>query len=101
MTMNKKAPEGTAIPNTGANKEQFYTGISEELLQEFISLREKFMPLYSETGLISIESSGGIHLKDADFLDTFQDYEVINRKDANYPTELYTTYNGVRFFCIR
>ena len=102
MNIIKKESVGTAIPETGSieiNQEQ--NTIPEELLKEFISIRERFLPLWSATGLISLEGSSGIHLEDEQFLATFPEHEVITRDDEKYPEELFTIFEGVRFFCIK
>lgn len=102
MNIIKKESVGTAIPETDSieiNQEQ--NTIPESLLKEFISIRERFLPLWSVTGLISLEGSSGIHLREAQFLATFPEYEVIVRDDEKYPEELFATFEGVRFFCIR
>lgn len=77
--------------------------IPEELLKEFISIRNQFLHLYSITGLISVESIDGIHLREKDFLATFRDYESepFCCDGSTHTEKLFTSFDGVRFFCIR
>ena len=102
MNIIKKESVGTAIPETDSSEiNQLHNTTNEELLKEFIELRERFQPLYRETGLISIENGGGIMLTPEMFFDTFQTYKTKPRNSEEYPEELYAYYNNVRFFCIR
>lgn len=95
---NEKAP----VTEQGASEiNQLHNNTNEELLKEFIELRERFQPLYEETGLCSIENSIGIHLTPEMFFDTFQTYKTKPRKSKGYPEELYAYYNNIKFFCIR
>lgn len=88
-------------PETIANKNnQLHNNTDEELLKQFIELRERFQPLYRETGLISIENGGGIHLTPEMFLEIFGQYNI-SYHSPKYPTKLTAKYNGVEFFCIR
>lgn len=89
-------------PETIANKNNhLHNNTNEELLKEFIELRERFQPLYRETGLISIENGGGIMLTPEMFFDTFQTYKTKPRNSKGYPEELYAYYNNIKFFCVR
>jgi hypothetical protein len=95
---NEKAP----VTEQGASKiNQLHNNTNEELLKEFIELRERFQPLYRETGLISIENGGGIMLTPEMFFDTFQTYKTKPRNSKGYPEELYAYYNNIKFFCVR
>lgn len=75
--------------------------IPDEDLIEFIELQSRFRKLYRVKGLISTQNSDGIHLMPGAFLATFKDYESRPSDILAYPEELYTNWNGVRFFCIR
>jgi hypothetical protein len=89
------------VTEQGASKiNQLHNNTNEELLKEFIELRERFQSLYEETGLCSIENEYGIHLTERMFLNTFKDYEV-SYFSENSPERLTAKYNGVVFFCIR
>ena len=102
MRLHKKGLEGTAIPETSPCEiNQVQNSISESQLKEFISIRKRFLPLYSATGLISIEGCGGIHLREEEFLATFPEYETKSFDGYPYQEELSATFDGVRFFCIR
>jgi hypothetical protein len=96
-----KKSAGTAIPEADSKEIQPQNTISEIQLKEFITIREQFMPLYSVTGLISIEGSSGIHLNENFFLATFPDYESKPFTGGTWEEELFATFNGVRFFCIK
>jgi hypothetical protein len=100
MKTNEKAP-AVASEHGASEINQLDNSISEKLLKEFISMRNQFLPLYRVTGLISIENSKGILLREAEFLVTFPEYESKARDSEDYPEELFTTFEGVRFFCIR
>ena len=102
MRIHKKGLEGTANSETSPSEiNQVENSISESQLKEFISIRKRFLPLYSKTGLISIEGHDGIHLTDETFLATFPEYETGVRDCDGYLEELSATFDGVRFFCIR
>lgn len=89
------------VTEQGASKiNQLHNTTNEELLKEFIELRERFRLLYRETGLISVENDYGIHLTEKMFLETFDQYNV-SYHGPQYPTKLTAKYNGVEFFCIR
>jgi hypothetical protein len=77
--------------------------ISEEQLEKFISIREQFKPLYVTTGLISIEGTSGIHLRDEIFTETFPNYEAkpFDCDGSVCTEEIFAFFNGVRFFAIR
>jgi len=90
------------VTEQGANKNNhLHNNTNEEILKEFIELRERFQPLYRETGLLSIETNTGILLTPKMFFDTFQTYKTKPRNSEEYPEELYAYYNNARFFCIR
>lgn len=100
LECEEKAP--AVLPDeTSANEiNQLHNNTNEELLKEFIELRERFKTLYEETGLCSTENRYGIQLTERMFLNTFKDYEVWYFSE-NYPEQLTAKYNGVEFFCIR
>ena len=104
MSVIKKASVEAATSEQDAQElDQKQNIISEELLKEFISIRSQFLPLYSVTGLISVESSDGIHLREDEFLSTFSNHESESFDCSGYPyTErLFVDFDGVRFFCIK
>ena len=41
-----------------------------------------------------------VHLLRKDFEEMFPEYESKDREDDEYPTEEFTVYNGVKFFCL-
>ena len=104
---NEKAPEVLA-DNQGADiKTQLdnttkinENQISKYILTDMIDLNKRFQQLYNKTGLIDF-SSFGIHLKEREFLDTFDDFDTKTRDSQEYPEELSAEFNGTRFFCIR
>jgi hypothetical protein len=74
--------------------------IQAETLLEAIDIRKRFFEIYNTTGVISIDSSFGIHLTKEHFLDTFSEYEVRDRCDSRFVFELTADFNGEKFFCI-
>jgi CMP-2-keto-3-deoxyoctulosonic acid synthetase len=75
--------------------------ISAETLQCWAGLRREFFEEYEHSGLISVENKLGIHLTEAAFLATFNDYKSTVLKHCEYPEQLDAMYNKVRFFCVR
>jgi hypothetical protein len=102
MKANEKAP-AVASEHGASEINQLDNSISEKLLKEFISIRNQFLPLYSKTGLLSVEGRNGIQLREEEFLATFPDYESkpFACESSTCTGELFTTFEGVRFFCIR
>jgi hypothetical protein len=101
MTVIKKESVGTAIPETDSIENiQEQNIIPESLLKEFISIRERFLPLYIKEGLLSVEGDG-IQLDADAFVSTFQEHEASPFDRNPYTERLSTTFEGVRFFCIR
>ena len=41
-----------------------------------------------------------VHLLRKAFEEMFPEYETRDRNDSEYPTEEFTVYNGVEFFCL-
>ena len=74
--------------------------LTTETIQKAIDLSNAFKELYSITGIISIESWQGIHVTEESFLDTYTDYEVIDRDDERYPYLLRRTENGITLFTL-
>jgi hypothetical protein len=103
MNIIKKESVGTAIPETDSieiNQEQ--NTIPESLLKEFISIRERFLPLYIKEGLLSVEGDG-IQLDADAFIATFPncESEPFACNGSSYSKKLFATFEGVRFFCIK
>lgn len=73
--------------------------IDDATLLEAIEIRKRFLKIYRK-GVISIDSSFGIHLREEYFLDTFSEYEITDHDDA-FTEKLTATFNGAQFFCIR
>ena len=74
--------------------------IQYKTLSEAIDIRKRFFEIYGLTGIISTDSSHGIHLNEESFLDTFSEYEVIKRDRLVFDFELTAEFNGEKFFCI-
>lgn len=59
-----------------------------------------YAKLYDEcNGLCGIDENR-VHLLRKDFEEMFPEYETRDRDDSEYPTEEFTVYNGVKFFCL-
>ena len=97
----KESKEATTSEMDSKEINQVQDTIPTEQLKEFISIRERFLPLYYKTGLVSIENYSGVFLTESAFLATFPRYRVMGRGDCTPPEELFTVFEGVRFFCIR
>ena len=51
------------------------------------------------TGLCGIDENR-VHLTRVPFEEMFPEHESKDREDDEYPTEEFTVYNGVKFFCL-
>lgn len=51
------------------------------------------------TGLCGIDENR-VHLTRVTFEEMFPEHESKDREDDEYPTEEFTVYNGVKFFCL-
>lgn len=51
------------------------------------------------TGLCGIDENS-VHLTRVTFEEMFPEHESKDREDDEYPTEEFTVYNGVKFFCL-
>ena len=61
---------------------------------------KEYAKLYDEcNGLCGINEDY-VHLSRKYFEKMFPEYETIDRNDREYPTEEFTVYNGVKFFCL-
>lgn len=59
-----------------------------------------YAKLYDEcTGLCGIDENR-VHLTRVTFEEMFPEHESKDREDDEYPTEEFTVYNGVKFFCL-
>ena len=77
----------------------------KKFLNECACMAKRFNLLYAaDTGLCSVDSRNGkaaVMLADNHFLRYFGDsFEVVDRKDSQFPWELVHMENGVQFFCI-
>lgn len=59
-----------------------------------------YAKLYDECdGLCGIDEDR-VHLTRAAFEEMFPEHKSRDREDDEYPTEEFTVYNGVKFFCL-
>ena len=77
----------------------------KKFLDECASLAKRFNRLYeADAGLCSVDRINGkaaVLLLEDHFLRYFGDsFEVVDRKDSQFPWKLVHMKNGVQFFCI-
>lgn len=72
----------------------------EFYVPRLIELSEEFQALNKEIGLISIHSSGEVHLTEEKFRALFDEYQVKKKDYENYTCELHKWVDGTLFFCL-
>jgi len=68
-------------------------------INRVIELYNEINELRKNDGIIAFEDYA-VHLKFSSFIDSFEDYSIIDRSIPEYPYELFTLVDGVKLFCI-
>ena len=68
-------------------------------VDRLIDAYNAFLDLYEGMGLISFSQSRGILVLAKWFLETFQEYDVVEDDSDEYPVTLKTVHSGVLFYC--
>lgn len=61
---------------------------------------EPIMKKMYKAGVIAVNGSGGVHMEEEAFRETFPEYDVYHRGGDYKEYELYTSVDGVRVFCL-
>lgn len=110
MKTNEKAPEGTAIPVTGAseiNQVQYEPDYGncqypvDPVISELIELTRRANELYETAGALHIGCGGDpkIQMDEAKFFDLFSFGSCDEERHPEYD-EYSATVQGIRFFCL-